>query len=165
MKKKQVKIKKEEKKLKRWQVMAMWSILGAAVVAISLSIILPIIKINNDLEKLVDKMSEHRDSTITITDMSAENVFGGQKGEAMLVSSGLLDKLCNVSEDMRYKGKETDSIGTWDIRFRVNGGEIYVTVEGIYYTSNNVKYRFVPKNDEARTEYEVFYKEIEALLK
>ena len=165
MKKKQVKIKKEEKKLKRWQVIAICSILGAAVVAISLSIVLPIIKISNDLEKLIDNMSEYRDSAITITDMSAENIFGGQKGETVLVSSGLLDKLCDVSADMRYKGKETDSIGAWDIRFRANGADVYLSSEGIYYTRGNVKYRFVPRNDEARAEYEVFYKEIEALLK
>ena len=165
MKKKRTVSKNEEKKLKKWQIAALCSLIGAAVLIVAMSLVLPLVKINGDLDELVDKMTENGEAQITITDMDAENVFGGEKGETSLVSEDLLEKLDEVADDMRYKGKETESLGAWDIRFRANGGELYLTESGVYYTSGNVKYRFVPRDEEAVKEYESFYKEIESLLK
>ncbi len=165
MSKKQKTTRKEEKKLKKWQIAAICSLIGGAVLVIAMSVALPLIKINKDLDELVDRMTENGEAMITITDMDAENIFGGEKGETGLVSKDLLEALDEAVDDMRYKGKEADCLGAWDIRLRVNGSELYLAEGGVYYTRGSVKYRFVPEDEEALKKYEAFYKEIESLLK
>lgn len=165
MSKKKKVVEKKERKLKKWQIATLCALISGAVLVISMAVILPLYKINEDLERRVDGMTENEDALITITDMGAENIFGGEKGETSLSSRDLLEELEDIVDDMRYNGQSTDSLGAWDIRLRVNGGEIYLTSEGVYYTSGSVKYRFVPEDNEAKREYERFYNEIRSLLK
>ena len=161
MKKKE---KKNTEKNVKWRKIALISVIIGALLAILMAILLPILKINRDFDVLVDKMTENGEAVISITDMSAENVHGNEKGETLLASKDILIRLSEISDDMRYKGKTDDALGAWDIRIRVNGKELYVAKDKMYYVFGGVHYNFVPKNDEALKEYEEFYKEIEKLL-
>ncbi len=162
------KIQKNEPK--RWQIIAASCIIGAAGLLIILSVVLPIVKINADFDKIIDKMSDISTPEISISDMNAENIFGGTKGEVNLVSADLVRQLANAADNMSYDGKTTDALGAWDIRFRVKGEgellEIYLAKDRMYYVDNGgVQYNFTPENDDAKKAYDSLYNTVKDLVK
>ena len=160
--------KVEEAKQNKNRKIAIVVAASAAVIAVALLIIVPLIKINSDFDAIFSKMGQVSDPMVVITDMGAENVFGNSKGEVRIVSADLVRELCTLSESFRYRGRDTDSLGAWDIRFRVqsaDGGlEIYLDEGEMYYLSGGNYYRFVPKNDDAEKAYAGFLSSVKKLL-
>lgn len=141
---------------------------SVALVALLLAIVLPIVKINADFDGIFDKMSQVSDPEVMITDMGAENVFGSSQGEIRVTSPDLVSELRRLAEDFKYKGKDSDSMGAWDIRFRVKNAdgwlEVYLDEDQIYYVSGGVYYRFVPKNEDVSASYGDYLANIKKLL-
>ena len=143
-------------------------IMAIAAILILLAIFVPLIRINSSFDRIFDDIRKIGAADITITDMSAENVFGNSKGEVSLVSEDLAFQLCEISEKFKYDGKDADVLGAWDIRFRVKfegkTQEVYLSKDKIYYVSDNTHYNFVPEDDDAKREYAAFYENIQSLL-
>ena len=160
--------KAEEAKQNKKRKIAVVVSVSAAVVILALVIVLPLIKINSDFDKIFEKMAAVNDPEVVITDMSAENVFGDTKGEVRVVSKDLVIQVCELAENFRYHGKDSDSMSAWDIRFRVRteGGwvEIYLDEDNMYYVAGGNYYRFVPKNDETEKAYAELLDNVEKML-
>ena len=144
------------------------AIATVAILVLILAIVLPIVKINSDFDGIFDKMAQVSDPEIIITDMGAENVFGSSQGEIRVTSRDLVSELCGLAEAFKYKGKDGDSMGAWDIRFRVKSAdgwlEVYLDEDQIYYVSGGNYYRFVPKNEEVEKSYSEFLSNVKKLL-
>lgn len=141
---------------------------SVAVVAIALLIVLPLIKINSDFDRIFEKMASISDPEVVITDMGAENVFGSNKGEVRVISADLVGELCELSEKFRYHGRDSDSMSAWDIRFRVNSNgewlDIFLDEDNMYYVKGGNYYRFVPKNEETEKSYAELLSNVKKLL-
>jgi len=103
-----------------------------------------------------------------ITDMLADNVFSESAGEVMIndaeQTEALLSGLCSVAREMKYSGKDTETIGTWDIRLTVSEENVRVTVylaeDRMYYTVGSVKYYFAPNAGEDEKAYQALYGDV-----
>lgn len=159
---------KNIEKSAKWRTAAICAIVAAVVLSVTLAIVLPIVKINADFDRIFENMEKINSPEVTVTDMAAENVFGNTKGEVTVSSADLVRELCALSENFKYDGRDTDSLGSWDIRFRVRGGgevcEVYLDEEEMYYTVGGVNYRFEPKDEKTEKAYGSFLKTIKNLL-
>ena len=160
--------KAEEAKQNKNRKIAVAVSVAAAVIAIALLIIVPLIKINSDFDAIFTKMGQVSDPAVVITDMSAENVFGDTKGEVRVVSKDLVSQVCELADNFRYHGKDSDSMSAWDIRFRVKTEdgwiEIYLDEDNMYYVAGGNYYRFVPKNDKTEKAYAELLANVKKLL-
>ena len=146
---------------------------AVALVAVILAVVLPIVKINADFDKIFDDAMEFDDPKIIITDMMSENNFSGAAGEVTINDKSSVDtmikRLSSIADRCKYDKRDSNSIGAWDIRFKiVNGNEsvvIYLADKKMYYEKNNVKYIFVPENDEVMNEYGILYKSVSKMVK
>jgi hypothetical protein len=140
----------------------------ALIAIIVLAIILPILRANADFDRIFEKMRTIEEPELVITDMGAENVFGNNKGEVRVTSTDLVKQLAALSENFKYSGKDSDSMGSWDIRVRVKTAdgwiEIYLDDDNMYYLSRGNYYRFVPENEEIEKEYTEILVNVRKLL-
>ena len=169
MKKSNIPLKDKQKdSTPKWRAIAIAAVAIGTAAVIALAFILPIVKINSDLDKLLDRMQSTSSPSVTITDMGAENVFGPSKGEITVVSGDLVAELCRLCEDFRYEENDKNSLGAFDIRLRVADkdgfSELYLDEDEIYYVKGGVYYYFEPKNDKVEKEYEAFYENIKKML-
>ncbi len=161
---------KRKKKLSKGQMAAIIAVAAAAVLLILTAVLVPVIKVNNGFDEIVEEMLRTPDPSIMITDMSAENVFGDTSGEITLVSPDLVKSLADICDDMKYNvfASEPFGVGLSGIRFRVkteNGvADLYLTKDSIYYTEGGKISFFVPKNDDAEKSYTEFYENIKKLI-
>ena len=132
-------------------------VVGAAVlVAVVLAVVLPIVNINRDFDALIEKMTGFDTPRLVITNMSAENNFSGVASEISIDDENsakvLIRDLAELADSLKYDSRDK-SIGAWDIRFKVIDGEgsaeVYLAEDKVYFVKNDVKYIFVPKDDES----------------
>ena len=144
------------------------SIVGAAVLlAVALAIIVPIANISGEFNALIQKMEEFESPRIVITDMSAENNFSGKVSEIDITDEKsvkvMIRDLAELADSLKYDSRDK-SIGAWDVRFKVMGGEesaeIYIAEDKLYFVKNDVKYIFVPKDAKATQSHKNLYSRV-----
>ena len=159
-------VKEVKRGRNQWLIVAL--IVVAATVIVGLLIVLPLIEARSDFDAIFEKMGAIGDPELIITDMSAENVYGNTVGEVRVISKDLVTKLTSLSDDFGYHGKDSDSLGAWDIRVRARVGdgwvEIYLDDDSMYYVRGGNYYRFVPKNEETETAYKELLDNIQELM-
>ena len=149
------------------------SVFGLVLVALLVyAIAAPYARINSGLSDIIKTVRDMDAPTLVITDMKNDNVFSDSAGEVMIndadQTGALLSELCELSERMKYSGKNTDIFSAWDIRLTVTDGEsraiLYLAENKIYYAVGSVEYYFVPKDSETEKDYGELYGEITKLL-
>ena len=167
MSKKKFKITKNQMK---------YIILGASLavvlaVGICLAIFLPSVKAESELSKMFCTLEAMENPAIIITDMKADNIMSGARGEIKLEGAAstevLMDDILALSGKLEYKGKTTS--GAWDLRVKIYEGdsavELYLAYKEMYYVKDNVKYIFTPDSEETLKAYQVIYSTFSALVK
>lgn len=156
-----------------WYVVGGVSLGVLALIAIAMAVILPIVKINSDFDNIFKDAKDIENSKIIVTDMMTENNFSNAAGEVVINDRSSVDtmikRLSSIADGFKYDRRDSNTIGAWDIRFKITNGEetviVYLADEKMYYESNNVKYIFVPENDDVMKEYGIFYKNICKMVK
>lgn len=150
------------------------SLLALAALTLSvLAIVMPLVKINSGFRDIFERAGAMDAPRMIFTDMLADNVLSGEATEVMLddpvKTKEMADSFCRIAEKMKYHEKNTKEHSSWDLRVMIREGDeiliFYMAPDRMYYSSGEVKYQFVPRDDDTLREYEKLFLKVKELIK